>query len=1112
MSILIVKSGIGAYLRRVFNPSVARALMVTGLLFGAVAATALASPVATNTSLQVLSAGVPTTTVTAGTVVVLQASVTQSGTVLAAGTVRFCEASASFCTGVNLLGTVPVTAQGTATLRFRPGAGNHEFKAVFSGMATAAASTSNTVSLTVTQTQVQATSTTLAGSGSAGNYTLQATVSAADIPGSAAALSGQTISFLDQTNGNTVLGTAPLSQASLTATWAESSLTPGSESEGVIVADLNGDGILDIAIANSQLNEVDPSASPNGTVSIYLGKGDGTFTQAPQSPITVGLDTRSLGAIDLNGDGIPDLVVLNSYSQNIYVLLGNGDGTFKAAAGSPFKPGGNVTPYSVAFADFNGDGKMDMATSGWGGQTTNTGAFSVLLGNGDGTFQPPLLVPLGQIGLIAPSIVTGDFNGDGIPDLAVARLLDDEVSIMLGNGDGTFHEAASSPVPVAIGSEPYGLITTDFNGDGLPDLATMNIGDGSVTVLLGTAAGDGSFTRVDSTNLGGNDFRASDVIGTGDLNGDGIPDIVLAGDNADTAVYFGVGDGTFNKATGTAGDPGRNPASIAVGDLNGDGIDDVVVVNDLNNTISNAAILITHPVMQAAVTVNNISPVGHGDHNVVAQFAAAGPLNASTSNVIILIASPGAPSITLTPSATSILTTDKLTATVNVTGGPSNPTPSGSLKLLSGTYASANTPLTGGSATITIPGESLAAGTDVIAATYTPDAAGATTYVTATSNSGPITVTKATPTMSVSTASTSIHTVDTLVVTVNVTSTPSPTGTVTLTSGAYTSAATALAQGSATVTIPAGSLAVGSDTIAAAYAPDAASAPVFNTATATSAAVTVSKVTPALTLNVSATVITDQQPLTVNVTAGTSGQLSPTGSVTITSGSYSAQATLASGVASVSVPAGALASGADTLTVAYSGDLVYNTTAATTSVTVASLAMSPTSPSGISAGGTGTATLTVDAGSTYKGTLNLTCALTSSPTGAQNLPTCTLNPASLTFAAPGSATATLTVGTTGTSAALRQDERSPWLPAGGVTLALLVMMGIPRLRRRSTWLVMLFLVIGAGAVGCGGGGGSTSTQPVNPGTTAGTYVFTVNAVDSVVATTTTSTTVSFTVN
>lgn len=361
-------------------------------------------------------------------------------------------------------------------------------------------------------------------------------------------------------------------------------------------------------------------------------------------------------------------------------------------------------------------------------------------------------------------------------------------------------------------------------------------------------------------------------------------------------------------------------------------------------------------------------------------------------------------------------------------------------------------------------------------------------------------------------ASTSINTLNTLVVTVNVTSTPAPTGTVTLTSGGYTSAATTLAQGTAAVTIPAGSLGVGSDSIVAAFTPDTASTPVFNAATATSSAVTVSKVTPLLGVVASASVITDQQPLTVNVTVGTSGQLSPTGSVTLTSGTYSIQSTLTSGAATITVPAGSLAAGADTLTVTYAGDPIYATVANTTSVSVASLVMSATSPAGVSAGGIGTATMTVNAGSSYKGTLNLSCALTSSPNGAQSLPTCSLSPATLTFATPGSATTALTMDTTATSAALRQDQRSPWRPAEAAVLAVLVLFGIPRARRWSAWLVLLFVGFGVGAAGCGGGGSSTITPPVTPGTTAGTYVFTVKAVDSSVATTTTSVTVSFTVN
>jgi hypothetical protein len=196
---------------------IARAFALSGFFFGAAVTSALASPVATNTSLQVLSAGASATTVVSGKVVALQASVTAGGTPFDGGTVQFCDASASFCTGVHLLGTVPVTTAGTATLRLRPGAGNHEYKAVFSGMATAASSMSSAVSLTVTQAQVQATTTTLTGSGTAADYTLQASVSAAAIL--PAALSGQSVSFIDQTNGNTVLATAPLGQASLTATW-----------------------------------------------------------------------------------------------------------------------------------------------------------------------------------------------------------------------------------------------------------------------------------------------------------------------------------------------------------------------------------------------------------------------------------------------------------------------------------------------------------------------------------------------------------------------------------------------------------------------------------------------------------------------------------------------------------------------------------------------------------------------------------------------------------------------------------------------------------------------------------------------------------------------------
>ena len=1106
MLIPMVTGRLRGFPRQAFTCCVVGLLVVAGLLSASTVANAQSNSVATNTSLQVLSGGTSISTVAAGTMVELRASITADGAAFGRGMVRFCDANVPFCTGTHLLGTVPVTSQGIASLRFRVGAGAKIYNAVFSGTSTALTSTSTKAFLTVTQTQPTVTS--LTSSGSTGNYTLQATVSTAAALGMSVELSGQTASFVDQTNGNAVLGTAQLDQASIVASWNGNSLTAGTGPQGVAIGDFNGDGIADIAIANSALNEGNPTASDHGTVNIYLGNGDGTFTQAPHSPITVGLDTRSVGIIDLNGDGIQDLVVLNSYSQDVYVLMGVGDGTFTQAVGSPFPGGGNTNPYSVTFGDFNRDGKMDMAVAGWGGQAPNNkGAISIFLGNGDGSFQSPLLQPLGVFVLYATSVVAGDFNNDGFTDLAVARTAEDEISILLGNGDGTFQEAASSPIALPAGSKPYNVITTDFNGDGIADLAIKNVGSGTVTVLLGTEGGDGSFTQPDTSNMFGPNFQAIDSIANGDFNGDGIPDIVQAGFNGDSAIYFGVGDGTFTKALNTA-DPGNAPQSLAVGDFNGDGIDDIVA-GDYNG--NSATILTTNAVVQALATGSKITPLGSGTHKVFAQFADVGSLVGSISPTVDLTASPGAPSVIITSSSRSILTTDELTVTVKLSGGPANPSPSGNVKLTGGAYTSADAALVNGVATITIPGGSLAGGTDVIAAIYTPDSAGAANYVSTTGNSDSITVTKVTPALSISTASTSISTIDSLVVTVTLTKAPSPTGTVQLTSGAYTSAATTISNGSVSITIPAGSLSAGSDVIKASYAPDTASTPIYNTATATSSLVTVNKVTPSITVSISSTTITDQQPLTINITMGADGQPTPTGSLVVASGPYSAQANLVNGEASISIPAGALTSGADMITLTYSGDPLYNVAVGSASVTVAPIVASATTPSGISAGGNGTAVITVNAGSTYKGTLNLTCTLTNSPTGAQNLPTCNLIPTALTFTSAGSATTTLTVSTTATSALLQNGEGAPWQPAGAVALAALVMVAIPRRRKWSIWLVLLIVAIGGGTLGCGGGGDSTTKPPSTPGTSAGGYVFTVTATDSAAATISTSTEVTFTV-
>jgi hypothetical protein len=222
---------------------------------------------------------------------------------------------------------------------------------------------------------------------------------------------------------------------------------------------------------------------------------------------------------------------------------------------------------------------------------------------------------------------------------------------------------------------------------------------------------------------------------------------------------------------------------------------------------------------------------------------------------------------------------------------------------------------------------------------------------------------------------------------------------------------------------------------------------------------------------------------------------------------------LVSGAAKFTIPAGALASGADTLTATYSGDATFAIATGTTTVTVSPFVIQVPAISAITPGGDGTATITATAGSTYSGTIDLTCALTESPAGATNLPTCSFNPPTLTLTPGGTGTSVLTVTTTAATTALAQPAGNGlWGLGSGVALAAMLMFGIPSRRRRwISMVVLLFVVAAAGTIGCGGhassGGGGTTT----PGTTAGTYTFTLTGTDSVTKTVTTSTTVSITV-
>jgi hypothetical protein len=297
-----------------------------------------------------------------------------------------------------------------------------------------------------------------------------------------------------------------------------------------------------------------------------------------------------------------------------------------------------------------------------------------------------------------------------------------------------------------------------------------------------------------------------------------------------------------------------------------------------------------------------------------------------TANYVTPV-TPVAPTVTVTPSASTITTAQPLSVTVGVAASTGGAMPTGSIVLTSGTYTSAATTLSGGSATINIQAGSLAAGAASLKATYTPDSASSTAYATSSGTASVTVNPQVAPAVTVTPSASTITTAQALSVTVSLAASQggaTPTGSVVLASGTYTSAATTLSNGSATINITAGTLPLGTDSLKATYTPDSASSTAYLTSSGT-ASVTVNLPPPALNVAPSLSSITTAQPLTVNISA--SGTPTPTGSVVLTSGTYtSASTTLSAGVAVITIPAGSLAAGADTLTVTYTPDSASSST------------------------------------------------------------------------------------------------------------------------------------------------------------------------------------------
>jgi Bacterial Ig-like domain (group 3)/Calx-beta domain/FG-GAP-like repeat len=280
---------------------------------------------------------------------------------------------------------------------------------------------------------------------------------------------------------------------------------------------------------------------------------------------SVGDNPNSGVAADFNADGKPDLAIGNVLHKNVSVLLNNGNGTFAGAVNYLV----DFNPEALASADLNGDGKLDLAVGNFLGGATSAGTFSILIGNGDGTFQVAVTQAVGS----PFSIAATDLNADSKQDLVAASASTNKVSVMLGNGNGTFQ----SPVTYSVGDAPRTLAIADFNGDGKPDVAVTNSGGGSTSISILTGNGDGTLQAAVNRDIG----QRPQGMGVGDLNGDTKPDLVVAATNANAVlVLLGNGNGTFQ---GPVSYPtgGNEPLNLTLADFNGDNKLDVVAVNAL---------------------------------------------------------------------------------------------------------------------------------------------------------------------------------------------------------------------------------------------------------------------------------------------------------------------------------------------------------------------------------------------------------------------------------------------------------------------------------------------------------------------------------------------------
>jgi hypothetical protein len=658
-----------------------------------------------------------------------------------------------------------------------------------------------------------------------------------------------------------------------------------------------------------------------------------------------GINAQAITTLDIDYDGNSDLIVVNQCAgsgtnctpedeASVGLLYGLGDGTFSLGV-SPLTGGFSypLVASSIVTADFDGDGHSDFAVTNQCGDDSSSNCD----GGSISVFPSSHTRQTYDVGAIGPySLATGDVNGDGKIDLVVASACDPTcaggaVSVLLGNGDGTFQPAV---VFSSGGFDAYSVALADFNGDGKLDIAVANNNcpsgfnctttEGSVGILLGN--GDGTFqaaTVFDSNGL------APDAIGAVDLNGDGHADLVIAnqceadGCNshaADMVVMLGNGDGTFQSPS-TFDSGGFIPSSISIVDMDGDGKTDLVITNTCGATpgcqTGNLSLLFgngdgSFQAPQVFPTLANLSVSA-----TVGDFNKDGHLDVAVANSCTLCQS-GQVGVFLRNATTTTLTASSNTSsygasiTLNTVVSGIQGTPTGSVTITEGANSLATLPLSSGQASFLV--DNLPTGVHSLTAIYSGDSS----FPGSTSAPASIAVSKANPICSVGSSLNPSFTIQGVQFTAALSpavppDTTGPTGAINFYDGTNLMGSSSVSAQAAQLSVP--SFSAGSHSITAAYSGDGN----FNACSSTVLTQQVKLVTTQTILTTGSNPALSGQSLTLTATIvpGLSG--SPSGTVTFYDGSTAiGSGTVAGSVATFSTTT--LSVGTHTLTAAYAGD------------------------------------------------------------------------------------------------------------------------------------------------------------------------------------------------